>query len=180
MSAKTKLRMIAISGVAIILASFTVQGTLAVWNQTASSKPQVVTGADFILAVTASGDTAQQLSVSGQTVIFPGITGMLPGTTRTTAITLTNSSNAGSGSFRIRVMPGMPTATGTLAPHLTTDLYRVQGTSCTAHHLPSAIELGQGKSGTLCLAVSLAANASATLGGTEATVGIDLNVTQLP
>ncbi|WP_411732223.1 hypothetical protein [Paeniglutamicibacter sp.] len=179
MCIKATLRMVAILGAATILALFTVQGTLAVWNQATASNPQIVSGADFSLDVKASGAAAQRFSVSGQTVLIPGITGMLPGTTRTTAITLTNSSNAGSGTFRIRVNPGVPTATGSLAPHLTTDLYWVQGASCTAHHVPTALELGQGKSGTLCLTVSLAASAPATLGGAEASLGLDLNVTQL-
>lgn len=104
---------------------------------------------------------------------------MLPGTTRTTAITLTNSSNAGSGTFRIRVNPGTPSVAGALAPHLTTDIYRVQGTDCSAPRVSTALELGQGQSGTLCLIVSLAANAPATLGGAEASLALGLNATQL-
>ncbi|MFL4472966.1 hypothetical protein ACIPVK_03085 [Paeniglutamicibacter sp. MACA_103] len=179
MGTKTTLGMVAILGVATILALFTVQGTLAMWNQTATSKSQVVTGADFSLTVKASGATAQQLSVSGQTVTIPGITGMLPGTTRTTAVTLTNSSNAGSGTFRIGVVPGRPTTTGALASHIATDLYGVQGTDCTATRVSTAMELGQDQNGTLCLSVSLSANTPATLGGAEAGIGFNLNATQL-
>lgn len=180
MSTTTKLRMIAISGVAIILALFTVQGTLAVWNQTAAAKAQVVTGADFSLAVKQSGATAQRLSVSGQMVTVPGIDGLLPGATRTISLTLTNTSDAGSGAFRVRVSPGTPKVAGPLAAHLTADIQRVQGTDCTAPGDPSALELGQGQSGTLCLTASLAANAPATLGGTSASLVVDLNAMQLP
>lgn len=179
MGTKTTLRMVAILGAATILALFTVQGTLAAWSQTAASKPQIVSGADFSLTVKTSGGTAQQLSVSGQTVTIPGVTGLLPGTTRTTAVTLTNSSNAGSGTFRIRVDPGLPTATGALAPYLTTDLYRVQDTDCSVNRIAMAVELGQGQSGTLCLTVALATNAPATLGGAVAGVGFNLNATRL-
>ena len=179
MGIKATLRMVAISGAATILALFTVQGTLAVWNQTTDSNRQIVAGADFFLAVKASGATAQRLSVAGQTVSIPGITGLLPGTTRTTALTLTNESDAGSETFRIRVNPGTPSVAGALAPHLTTDIYRVQGTDCAAPRVATALDLGQGQSGTLCLTVSLAANAPATLGGAEASLSMGLNATQL-
>jgi predicted ribosomally synthesized peptide with SipW-like signal peptide len=179
MGTKTTLRMVAILGAATILALFTVQGTLAAWNQTDTSNRQIVTGADFSVAVKASGAANQQLSVSGQIVTIPGITGLLPGTSRTTAVTLTNSSNAGSGTFRIRVDPGLPTATGVLAPYLTTDLYRVQDTDCSVNRVAKAVELGQGQSGTLCLTVTLEANSPATLGGEVASVGFNLNTTQL-
>lgn len=163
MGIKAALRMVAISGAATILALFTVQGTLAVWNQTTDSNPQTVAGADFSLAVKASGATVQRLSVAGQTVSIPWITGLLPGTTRTTALTLTHESNAGSGTFRIRVNPGTLSVAGDLAPHLATDIYRVQGTDCSAPRVSTALELGQGQRGTLCLTVALAANATATL-----------------
>lgn len=179
MGTKTTLRMVAFLGAAAILSLFTVQGTLAAWNQTAASNPQVVAGADFSLSVKATGATAQTISVSGQTVTVPQITGLLPGTTHRTALTLTNGSDAGSGTFRISVVPGTPVASGVLAPHLTTGIHRVQGTDCSAAPVSTVLELGQGQSGTLCLTVSLAADAPATLGGESAGLALDLNATQV-
>ena len=180
MGTRTVLNTGALLAVAGILGLGTVQGTLAAWNAAAASKTQTVATAQFSLSIKAADAAAQQLSVSGQEVSLPGTTGLLPGTSRTTALTLTNTSDAGSGTLGAAVQVGSPRVSGPLAAYLGTDIYRAQGTDCSVAAAPSQMELAQGKSAVLCLRTTLAGNAPATLGGAGAKITFALGTTQHP
>lgn len=178
MRTSAALKAAALLGVAVVLALFTVQGTLALWNTAAVSETQAVTTADFAVLVAPAGGMPQRLISTG-TVSMPPVTGLMRGTSRTTAITVTNATDAGSGSFAVRATAGTTQVIGPLAPYLMTTVSSAQGTDCAVTQAVRTLDLAQGASGTMCLTVSLAADAPATVGGAAASTELTLSIQQL-
>lgn len=162
---------------AVLMALFTVQGTLALWSATAASPAQAMQTADFAVPITTTAGTAQL--APAQAVTIPAVTGMTPGTTRTIPVTVTNATDAGNGAFTTRITAGTPSVSGTLAGHLTAAVSPAQGTDCSTVRTGSSIDLAQSTSGVFCLKVTMAAAAPATLGGSTAAVTIPLTAQQL-
>jgi predicted ribosomally synthesized peptide with SipW-like signal peptide len=175
MKTMSALKATATIGAAIVLALLTVQGTLALWTVTATSKSQSVQAADF--AVTAAvGDTTQRVP-DGGTVTVSGLSDMKPGECRVTPIRVTNATNAG-GSFTVKATVTVPKATGTLAPHLVTGIGLGQDGSCTPSPQTHGMELAKKASGTFYLSTKLAETAPAAMGGAGASIAFTLTTEQ--
>lgn len=172
------LKATALIAIAVLMALLTVQGTLALWNATASSKNQTVQSADFAVTVrTPDGGTAR---LSGtQTISVGGLTGLTPGTSRTVPVQVTNATDAGNGTFKARITAGTPQVSGTLAGYLTASIRPAQSTDCSSVRTGTSIDLAQNATGVFCLTAALSANAPATLGGTTGAVTITLTAQQL-
>lgn len=161
---------------AVLMALFTVQGTLALWSATASSPAQALQTADFAVTITTTAGTSRL--APAQTVTIPAVTGLTPGASRTVPLTVTNATNAGNGAFTTRISTGTPSVSGTLAGHLTASVSPVQGTDCATARAGTSIDLAQNASGVFCLTVSMAASAPAYLGGSTAAVTLPLTAQQ--
>ncbi|MFF1252998.1 hypothetical protein ACFVYC_10965 [Pseudarthrobacter sp. NPDC058329] len=162
---------------AVLMALFTVQGTLALWSATAASPAQAMQTADFAVTIISPAGTAQL--APAQAVTIPAVTGLKPGTSQTVPVTVKNATDAGNGAFTARITAGVPLISGPLAGHLTAVVSPAQGTNCATVLTGSSITLAQGVSGVFCLKVSMAAAAPATLGGSNAAVTIPLTAQQL-
>lgn len=166
---------------AVVLALGTVQGSLAAWNTSTSVGAGSVKAADFKVMLNAGSATGpQRLSVDGvpATVALPAITNLKPGDTRTIPVTVTNATDAGNGVFRIRLTATAPTRSGPTAPELAVTAGLSSTAGC-ATRTETAIDLPQDTSATLCITVSLAENAPASLAGQSNGIGIKLTAAQL-
>lgn len=172
------LKATALVGAAVVMALFTVQGTLALWSATAASPAQAMQTADFAVMITTTAGGPVRLD-STQAVTIPAVTGMKPGTTQTVPVTVINATDAGSGAFTARITAGAPQISGDLATHLTAVVSPTQGPNCSTVRAGSSIDLVQNTSGVFCLKVTMAAAAPATLGGMNAAITIPLTAQQL-
>lgn len=163
---------------AVLMALFTVQGTLALWSATAASPAQAMQTADFAVLITSNNSVKVRLATT-QVVTIPAVAGMKPGTTQTVPVTVTNATDAGSGAFTARITAGTPLISGNLAGHLTAAVSPAQVPNCSTVLTGSSIDVAQGASGVFCLKVTMAAAAPATLGGLNAAVTIPLTAQQL-
>ena len=161
---------------AIALALLTVQGTLALWTATATSKSQTVKSADFKVTV-AVGGTVQRVPASG-TVTVANLSDLKPGAKHVTPIKVTNATDAG-GTFTIRATAEDLVATGKLAQYLDTGITRATDGSCNEAQQDNVLDLAKGASGTFCLNTTLKVNAPATVSGAEASVAFTLASQQL-
>lgn len=175
MKTKTALRATALISAAIVLALFTVQGTLALWNSSATSTNQTVQTADFAVKVAVDG-TQQLLPASG-TVTVAGISGLKPGVSKTISLQATNATDAG-GTFTVLISASTPVVTGQLSPYLTTSLGLGQNGTCTTVSQGKTLQLAKGAAGTFCLTTTLAADTPASFGGAGATIALGLATTQ--
>ena len=175
-------RMLTMAGLvlaATLLGLLTVQGTLALWNTTASSTAQSLATAEFAVSVK-SGEGATQYLTDGDSVVaLAGQNNLLPGETRTTAIRVGNASNAGSGTFRARVTVGTPVATGELKNQLTLSITKAAGNDCSKTAQDSTVDLAQDQSALFCLHTKLSATAPATMSGSKNSISVPLNAAQL-
>lgn len=179
MGTKARLKATALTVAAVVLGLLTAEGTLATWSEAAASAPQTVGTADFAVVLAPQGGAAQRLPAGG-TVTVPAATGIMPGETRTTAIAVTNATDAGSGSFTARAAVGTPQTTGALAPHLATQVrWAADGSSCAALQQGPSRDLPQGATRTLCVTTTLAAATPATAGGGQAATTFTLTAQQL-
>ncbi|MEE1621901.1 hypothetical protein ACQ7DA_09690 [Zafaria sp. J156] len=177
---KTTLRVAALLGAATVLGLLTVQGTLALWSATASSGAQAVRTADFTVLVRTADGATSALGAGTSPVTLPPVTGLVKGGSRTTAVTLVNATDAGSGAFRARVTAGTPQVQGQLQSRLTVTVRPGTDAGCSAFRPGPGIDLAQGASGVLCVTTTLAAETPASLGGAGASVIIPLTAEQLP
>lgn len=176
---KRMLKAAALVLAATVLGLLTVQGTLALWNTTASSKSQSLSTAEFTVSVK-SGDGATQYLAEGAGVVdLAGLDNLVPGETRTTAIRLGNATNADSGNFRARITVGTPVSTGDLKNHLTLSIGNALGGDCTKTTTESTVDLAQEQTALFCLRTTLSATAPASLSGGKSTVSVPLSAAQL-
>jgi predicted ribosomally synthesized peptide with SipW-like signal peptide len=175
MKTTSALKAIVLIGAAVVLALLTVQGSLALWNATATSTGQSVQSADFKVTV-AVGENVQRLPAGGM-ITVAGPAGLKPGTSQSTPIVVRNAADAG-GPFTISATASAPTSTGTLAPYLGTAIGLGQDGSCTALRQGTRLELAKGASGTFCLITTLAANTPASFGGAGASIAFTLDTQQ--
>ncbi|MFL4477624.1 SipW-dependent-type signal peptide-containing protein [Paeniglutamicibacter sp. ORCA_105] len=175
MKTMSALKATAAIGVAIVLALLTVQGTLALWTATATTTSQTVQSADFKVTA-AVGENVQRLPAGG-TITVAGPTGLTPGTSQSTPIVVTNAADA-SGPFTISATAGTTTATGALAPYLSTSIGLGQDGRCTNIRQDTRVVLAKGASATFCLTTTLAENTPATFGGAGASIAFTLATQQ--
>ena len=159
----------------IALALLTVQGTLALWNVTATSKSQTVQSADFKVTVAVDGGKEQRLPVGGNLNVG-GPANLAPGKSAVTPIVVTNATDAG-GTFTVQVA-AVATATGDLAPYLISGITVGRGGNCAVPQRAGSVVLPKGASETLCLATALKENTPATFGGTAASITVVLTAEQ--
>lgn len=166
---------------AVVLALGTVQGSLAVWNTTTRASAGTINSADFAVTLTSESGAVQRLTTNGQpaTVALPAMTGLKPGGTLTIPVTVTNATDAGSGSFRIRVTASAPTVTGPTAAKLTATAGLSATSTCPTSIPPVSAQLAQGASATLCVKVSLEDKLPATFSGQENKISVNLQASQL-
>lgn len=176
---KRMLKMAGLVLAATMLGLLTVQGTLALWNTTASSITQSLTTAEFAVSVKSGEGTTQYLTDGDSVVTLAGQNNLLPGESRTTAMRLGNASNAGSGTFRARITVGTPVATGELKNHLTLSIAKASGSDCSKTVQDSTVDLAQDQSALFCLQTTLSATAPASLSGSKSTISVPLNAAQL-
>ena len=138
-------------------------GTLALWNATASSTAQRLTTAEFAVSVKSGEGTTQYLTDGDSVVTLAGQNNLFRVKPGTTAIRLGNASNAGSGTFRARITVGTPVATGELKNHLTLSIAKASGSDCSKTAPDSTVDLAQDQSALLCLPITLAATAPASI-----------------
>lgn len=181
MKATATLRATALIGVAVVLALITVQGTLALWTKTAASAAGTVRAADFAVTVTGANGQAQRLNTNGTpaTIALAGIPALERGKPVTVPVVVTNSTNAGSGTFRIRATAGAPAVSGELAGYVDTGIGLASGGSCATTAPGSVRDIAQGAAGTFCLTLTLKNTAPASLGGKGATVSLGITAQQL-
>lgn len=174
-TARTALKTAALILGSAFLGLLTVQGTHATWNAMASTTPQAIQSASLQVSVTANGETVR-ISEGSHRVALPTAIGMLPGTSKTIPLRVTNTSNA-SGQFTIAVTAGEPRLEGALASHAAVSLRPAHNGSCDAP-ATGALLLSQGSAGTLCLTTTLASDAPASLSGKTAELTLLLTARQ--
>lgn len=177
MKTMSALKATATISAAIVLALFTVQGTLALWTASAPTKSQSVQSADFNVTV-AVGNREPQRLPPGEPVTVEGPAGLTPGTSHTTPIVVTNATEAG-GTFTIAATAAA-TATGKLAPYLATSIGLGQGGTCTQVQEVRTLVLSKGASGTFCLTTTLNMDTPVSMGGTGASIAFTLATAQQP
>ncbi len=165
---------------AVVLALGTVQGSLAVWNTATSTSAGMVQAADFAVLLKAASGDEQRLSVNGvpATVTLPAVINLQPGETRVVPVTVTNAANAGSGAFRIRLTASTAVVSGAKTPGLAATA-GISATGTCSGEAPATVDLAQGAQATLCVKVTLKAEAPATTGGQTSSVSVKLAATQL-
>lgn len=175
MKTMTALKAIAAIGAAIVLALLTVQGTLALWNATATSEKQTVQAADFKVSVAVDGGPEQRLPADGVVkAIVPS--GLTPGTSKVTPIVVNNATDAG-GSFTISATASRPVVSGQLAPYLETSIGLDQNGKCTSVE-SGPMYLAKGASGTFCLTTTLKSGTPSAMSGTDASIAFTLTAAQ--
>lgn len=176
-------RMLKVAGLmlaATVLGLLTVQGSLALWNIAASSTAQSVTAAQFAVSVTSGSGAVEYLSAGTSTVDLAGQDPLKPGESNTLAIRVGNATDAGSGTFRTRIVLGSPSVGGEMGSHLTLNLTKAKGSDCsTRGNSLTGSDLGQDESALYCLKTTLAKDAPATLSGAKGTISVPLTATQL-
>jgi hypothetical protein len=182
MKTMSALRATATISAAIVLALLTVQGSLALWNVTATSKSQTVQSADFKVMVKI-GDKEQQRLSAGEKIAVAAASGLMPGDCQVTPIRVTNATDAG-GTFTVTAtatdLKATDTAAVRLTDHLTTSIALDQGGNCTPSQQDNTLSLDKGSSGTFYLSTKLAAIAPATLAGAKASIAFTLTTAQQP
>lgn len=172
------LKSAALVGAAILLGLTTVQGTLALWNDSAASGTQTVRAAEItVLTKTSTGDTAR-LTEGTQSITVPGSEGLLPGDSKTTPVLITNASNASSGTFALQVAAGAPQVTGDLAANLTAKIAPSRDNRCEDTSAGQSITLAQGETGAFCLTTTLAQNTPKSLSKKSAVITLVLTARQ--
>lgn len=165
---------------AVVLALGTVQGSLAVWNTSTTTRAGSIQAADFKVTLASGSGAPQRLSANGvpATVALPAITNLKPGETRTLPVAITNDTDAGNGAFRIRLTASTPVTSPKAPAQLTTTAGLSTAATCTTKTTTS-VDLAQGGDVILCITVALAADAPATLGGQTQGVSVKLTAAQL-
>lgn len=181
MRTTSALKTAALLAVAVVLGLGTVQGSLAAWNATTASAAGTVQAADFAVTLTSAGGAAQRLTTNGQssTVALPALTGLKPGQTQAVPVTVTNATDAGRGDFTIELTTAVLPPNGAASKFLKVTAGLQSSGSCPASGLPAAARLKQGGSATLCVAVTLDAQAPATAGGQANTISVKLTAAQV-
>lgn len=178
MKTAATVKVAALIGAAVIMALFTVQGTLALWSASTASTGQLLQSADFTVDVASAGGTGRLDPV--QTITMPPVTGMTPGTSRTVPVTVTNSTQAGSGTFKTRITAGAPQVSGPLAGYVTGTVRPSLDAACSSIETGNSLDLPQGASGVFCVSMTMSPDAPATLGGSTAAVTVALTAQQQP
>lgn len=181
MQATATLKAAALCGTAVVLGLLTVQGSLALWTQTAASAAGSVRAADFAVTVIADNGRQQRLSASGtpRTVTVAGVPALERDKPVVVPVTVTNATNAGSGTFTLRTTAGAPTVTGALAGYVDAAVALASGGTCATRTAGNARDIAQGAAGTFCLTLTLKSTAPATLSGAAATVDVGISALQL-
>ncbi|MGP9618169.1 hypothetical protein ACT3S2_14205 [Arthrobacter sp. AOP36-A1-22] len=165
--------------VAVVLALGTVQGSLAVWNTATSTSAGTVQAADFAVTLQSGSTEPQRLPVNGAPakIQLPGLNGLKPGEKRTVRLTVTDDTDAGLATFRIRVTASADVSDGA-ADYLTTTAEFSCSDKSPAKG-PSSADLEHQGSATLCVTVTLKSDAPATAGGQTSNLSVELTATQL-
>lgn len=176
MKTMSALKATATIGAAIVLALLTVQGTLALWNATATSKSQSVQSADFKVTVKVGDREPQRLPASGN-IAVAAPSGLMPGISKATRIVVTNDTDAG-GAFTVKATASGLAVSGELKQYLSTSIGLDHDGSCTVVQQGTSIVLAKDASAAFCLTTRLAATAPATLGGGGAAIAFTLTTEQ--
>lgn len=176
MKTKAALQATATIVAAIVLALFTVQGTLASWTASAATTSQSVRAADFTVTVAVGGMAAQPLAAGG-VVAVQAPAGLKPWTSKVTPIVVTNATDAG-GTFTVESTLTVQTATGPLAPYLVAGIGVGRGGDCATARQGRTVVLDKGASATFCLTTALKADTPVALGGKGASITLTLATQQ--